>query len=183
MKARDKYWAISIFIAFLIFVFITCFLSSCITQQKCNERFPPQTLKESSDTNKTSEIEYKYRDTVIYQKGKEIKIIDHAYCDSLNRAQMKKTTVKDGDLSASIEIKDGVVNLDCKEDSLKKIILKLTDMIQKEKTTIKSSKESTKVIIKKEIPGWAKYIVFPCLLALILLASGLALFFYVKSVF
>ena len=100
-------------------------LTSCVTQNRCYKKYPPE-VKDS--------IVYREvivpRDTTIYLPGEVLVVQDHAYCDSLNRAQMPKKTVKAGRLNATVEIKNGELKVECKEDSLISLSVTLQEKIK-----------------------------------------------------
>lgn len=116
------------------------FLSSCITQEKCLEKFPPQQTVRVDSVYK-EKIEYVKRDTTIYVKGETVFLHSFVNCDSLGKAQMKKSTVIGGRISASAEIVDGNLNVICNEDSLFAVIAELNDKIH---TITKEKKELIK---------------------------------------
>lgn len=120
---------------FLPFLIISA-LTSCVTRQKCEMKFPPEEKVVTKDTFIYKEV-VKYRDTTIIIPGKTVTIEKEVNCDSLKRAQLPKTTVKSGNLNATVEIKDGKLKVDCKADSLEQVI-KL-----KEKTISELQKSST----------------------------------------
>lgn len=99
-----------LFIAILVMA-----MSSCVTQQRCLEKFP---TKDSISIS--SRIVYK--DTLIHDTlripGKEVSIHDTLPCPELN---FHKEIKEDG-LKHTIDIKNGVLNSKCEADSLKKVI-------------------------------------------------------------
>ena len=126
---------------FLISI-LSFLMTSCVTQEKCNRLFPPTvTVKDSIITKET----IKWKDTTITIPGERVVIKDFVWCDSLRKAQLPKKSVKSGSLTATVEIKDGEIKVDCKAASLQKVI-------QLQEKTIETLKthSSTEVRIDKE---------------------------------
>jgi hypothetical protein len=88
----------------------------------------PKIVPVSNNTTITTDTVYRtiVRDSIIYLPGKEITINAGVDCDSLGRAQMKKQTYYKDGLTETAEIKNGVLNVTCKEDSLR-LLLKIKD--------------------------------------------------------
>ena len=132
-------------------------LSSCITQQKCNERFPLQL----TDSIKTETV-YKdvlIHDTVVFM-AESVSIHDTLPCPELNYF---KETRKNG-LTESIKIFKGVITADCKQDSLQLVIdslfkVPVTTISESKNTT---QKETTNVLSKGQsfliVCGWLFWI-------------------------
>jgi len=90
------------------------FLTSCMTQRRCQEKFPPQ-VKDSSYTVETI---INHVDTV-YLPGDSVSVPgDSIPCPEL----VYHRTEKKGNITATIDIKKGILKFDCKADSLMKII-------------------------------------------------------------
>jgi hypothetical protein len=108
-------------------------LSSCITQHKCNERYPLQL----TDSIKTETV---YKDVLIHDTivvdGREIVIHDSVPCPELNYF---KETRKNG-LTESVKIFKGVITATCKQDSLQLVI---DSLFKLPVTTISESKTAT----------------------------------------
>lgn len=115
------------------------FFSSCVTQERCNAKFPPGVTYKDSTIYHDS---ITWRDTTIYLHGESVQIRDTVFCDSLNRAQMATKTVKAGHVTALVGIKNGRIEVLCKEDSLIAVIASLKNRI----TTLTSKKQKTIVL-------------------------------------
>lgn len=89
------------------------FLTSCITQQKCQERYPSQVKDSITTVDKIIIL----HDT-IKEKGAVVLIHDPIPCPEL---EYHKSITKDN-LTETIDISKGVLTANCKEDSLRKII-------------------------------------------------------------
>ncbi len=99
---------------FVLTIFVNLFLSSCLTEKRCNEKYPPQ-ISDSVKTWITSECMY---DTV-YVPYQEL-IFDTA--GVIPPSIVFHHTQNKGGLHQTIDIKAGHISVLCKEDSLKKII-------------------------------------------------------------
>ena len=153
-KLFIKHWifAFGRFFPLLIGTLLAMFLIfGCVTQKKCNEKYP---CVASSDTIKTTVVEWQYRDTII---TKEVKLTDSSYykaylkCDSLGRITITKYNDKLGKyITENAILKNNVLTVDCSlnyEDSLK-IAVALKDKIIIEKEQIKVT--PTQRIIKEQ---------------------------------
>lgn len=116
----------------------------CVTQKACNEKFPPQVIRKDSIVYKETIV---YRDTTAKVKGEGVKLSNiPVTVDDNGKAQLPKTKAasKSGRVNVEAEIKDGKLNVDCKEDSLFDVIVKLKEKI----STIE--KNHSEVQVKKE---------------------------------
>lgn len=99
----------------ILFIITACLVTSCVTQEKCAERFPPQVI--TKDTTITV-----IRDTVIYDTLKvagELLI----WHDSIPCPDVKYSkSVTKGGLTSTVKIIKGKLTTECKSDSLQKII-------------------------------------------------------------
>lgn len=102
-------------------------LTSCVTQKRCNEKFPPSVRNDSNTFQSHTEH---YHDSVVYVKGDSVVINAGIKCDSLFRAQMAEQTVKSGHITATISVKNGVAKVKCKDDSLIALNVKLKEVIK-----------------------------------------------------
>lgn len=110
-------------------LFGAIFLTSCITQKKCNDRYPPQVR----DSSYTTETLTNCIDTV-YKPGETISIPgDSIPCPDL----IYHKEIKKGHLTGSVNIKNGILKFDCKSDSLEVII----NTLRKEVITNRSKTE------------------------------------------
>jgi len=110
------------------------FLTSCVTQRRCQEKFPPQ-VKDSSYTVETLT---NCVDTV-YTPGDSVSIPgDSIPCPELKYHREEKK----GNIIATIDIKNGILKFDCKADSLISII----NNQRKEITTNRSKTEVHTVV-------------------------------------
>lgn len=113
-------------LAYLIAICIG--LYSCVTQQKCNERFPP--VQHDSVVTIISYVDTVVYDTIIIPAG-VVSVHDTVPCPEL---EYNKEVVKGG-LKHTITISKGVINSTCKADSLVKVI----DNLIKQKVTLTRS--------------------------------------------
>lgn len=114
-------------IILLILILIVSY--SCVTQKRCNQKFPPEVITKDSIVYRTNTI---IKDSIIYIKVPiEIGTIEgNVNCDSLG-AQMKKVTIDNKRLKMTIEVINGklIAVSTCKEDSLQAIIQRQTTII------------------------------------------------------
>lgn len=99
----------------IIFIFVVAFLSSCVTQKRCNERFPPVT-SDSSYSVVSYECEY---DT-IYTPYKKVDFDTTLYFIPKNKV-FHYSQNKNG-LTSTIDINKGKLSVFCAADSLQLII-------------------------------------------------------------
>lgn len=98
---------------------MTCSITSCITQKKCFEKFPPQIITKDSIVVKDTVI---YRDTTITLPGDTLQINDTIPCPNVNINRVVKS--KNGKTTATVSIKNGKLQVECKTDSLR-LLLKI----------------------------------------------------------
>ena len=97
----------------LLAILLIALLTSCVTQQRCLEKYPPQ-VKDSVVYKGRLE---KFTDT-LRLPGEQVQIRDTIPCPEANISK----EVKRGNVTAKLTIKKGVVTVDCKTDSLQKVI-------------------------------------------------------------
>lgn len=114
-------------IILLILILIVSY--SCVTQKKCNQKFPLKVITKDSIVYRTNTI---IKDSIIYVKVPiEVGTIEgNVNCDSLG-AQMKKVTIDNKRLKMTIEVINGklIAVSTCKEDSLQAIIQRQSTII------------------------------------------------------
>lgn len=116
----------------LLFIGTLVLLSSCITQQRCNEKFPPIV----SDTLIVKDSTYYVHDT-IYTPYQEITFSDDVPCDTLI---VYKKEIKKNGLTGSVNITKGKLTFECKADSLQHIINTLRHQIIRERFKVQAPK-------------------------------------------
>lgn len=112
-------------------------LYSCITQQKCYEKYPP--VHHDSIVTIISYVDTVVYDTIIIPAG-VVSVHDTVPCPEL---EYNKEVVKGG-LKHTITISKGVINSTCKADSLVKVI----DNLIKQKVTLINAKKIQTVEVK-----------------------------------
>lgn len=119
-------------------------VSSCITQQKCLEKFPSKPY-DSVITVVT------YKDTIVHDTilipGKGVAIHDTLPCPELNYYK----EVKENGMKHTVDIKNGVINTKCDSDSLMLVIDNLVK--QKQVVTTANKKETIVVEVNKLTKG------------------------------
>lgn len=116
-------------------------VSSCVTQQKCLEKFPPKPYD-----SVVTVITYKdtvIRDTVVVP-GKGLTIHDTLPCPELN---YHKEVKKDG-LTHTVNITKGVLKSDCIADSL---ILVIDNLVKQKQTLILEKRKEVSVVKVNEL--------------------------------
>lgn len=114
-----------------IYVLALCMMYSCVTQQKCYEKYPP--VQHDSVVTVVSYVDTVIYDTIVIPAG-VVSIHDTIPCPEL---EYNKEVTKGG-LKHTITISKGVINSTCKADSLVKVI----DNLIKQKQTLISSKKA-----------------------------------------
>lgn len=157
----------------LIFILLSVvLLSSCVTRNRCNRLFPPETIKSDSLVSLSSETNsIQIRDTIIHDtvrlKGDIITLHDTLPCPGLNYSKKEKKNR----ITAEINIKNGVIDVTCMEDSIihahsievakyKTVITKQRALLQ----TSTSNKKETRNV--NHIPWWI-YLIIGALLTVI----------------
>ena len=132
MRQRSNFWLAWFFLLTLIVIS----LSSCITQEKCNERFPPQvtTITKDSivlvpDTVWLPATELSFDTAGVIPENVE-------FHHSVHNAH--------SGLTATVDIHNGTLHVDCKSDSLQRIINEQRHYISTHET-----KTSPPLIIKE----------------------------------
>lgn len=122
----------------ILFALIVILLSSCITQDKCNRKFPPQVA--TVDTVVIDKV-ITERDTVIETYTDIESIYALMECDSTNQVLIKQIgTTKPGNIAGiTYRIKHDTIFVECNCESYK-ISLKLKDTVisalQKQQKTV-----------------------------------------------
>lgn len=157
----------------ILFMLSVTLLSSCVTRNRCNKLYPPEVFKKdslSTISNQTSSIVI--RDTIIHDtirlKGDLITLHDTLPCPGLNYSKKEKKNR----ITAEINIKNGVIDVTCKEDSIIQAhsieVTKYKTIIDKQKEFISRSVDvQAKTITVFKTP-WYNYFIAGLLLAVIL---------------
>lgn len=96
-----------------IYFFAIAFFTSCVTQKRCLLKFPPQIITKDSTVVKDSTI---YRDTTITIPGDSTTIHDSLPCPDVKYHKEAKS--KSGRTTATVDINNGKLTINCKTDSL-----------------------------------------------------------------
>ena len=99
----------------LMFLGALCFLTSCVTRQRCLEKFPPSVV--SADSVFRSDSTFVIRDTVTIP-GETVIVRLDVPCPDVD---LEKTFKKNG-TTAKLTIKNGVATCEAIADSLERII-------------------------------------------------------------
>lgn len=122
LRMRDA-WMGKIFSAFIkkftpIIILLALSSTSCITQKKCNERYPPEVSTEKETTNEKETIVERH-DTVYKTVADSSHIKALVKCDSMGNAYIKQIVeLENGNkVKGSVKLVDNYVYLGCKVDS------------------------------------------------------------------
>ena len=130
----------------LIAVFLLSFCS-CISQRKCAERYPPQ--EKDSVIEKETIV---YRDTTITLPGDSVQIFDTIPCPDV--LYNKTVTSSGGRTTATVSLKNGRLQVDCKADSMQLVIDSLATVIKQKEHYQVRTVTVTKTITKEVVPAW-----------------------------
>lgn len=138
-------------------------ISSCVTQKRCNEKFPP---------NEKTETVIEYRDSIIEVKvpvnipGQVIYLASDLKCDSAGIVRDFKLKEKKGNVTAIVEVKDGKLTVECKTDSLE---MEITHMAKVQNVYKSKVTELVHEIEKVRAPWYLEYLVWYFCISLIIL--------------
>lgn len=125
-------------------------LASCITQKRCLQKFPPQIVTKDSIVVKDSMVYVTFRDTI---PGDSVLLQDTIPCPDVQ--YHKEVKSPSGRTTAKVDINKGKLTVDCKVDSLTRII----DSLQVKIKTIEAYHSEIKTIevpvVKNKTPLWA----------------------------
>lgn len=148
MKTSSDY--IKLLMVYLGIIGLIIYLSSCATQKRCYQRFPPQIITKDSVVIKDTTI---YRDVAVQVPGDSVTIHDTINCPGLNYEK----EVQSGHMKAKVSIHDNQLKVDCKSDSFQLVIKDLKIKI----ATLEKFHSEVKIVqappvIKYRMPalGW-----------------------------
>lgn len=161
--SKYNFWILAAIMVALIF------FSSCITQEKCYERYPPS-VKDSVSVHDTTIF-----DTMLVVIPSEAVIIhDTIPCPELN---FEKTVTKNH-VTAKIKIKDGKIDFECKADSLQRVLNKE----RKERVVTRTRSSVSKPLIVHKAYWYDIYFFRPLAgLSLLVLLAMLLLRYFRRS--
>lgn len=132
-RTKSNYWIAYLFL--LVILALVVLMSSCATQKRCNEKYPPQV----SDSTYTKDSIVFVPDTIIVP-GETVVITDTIPCPDV----VYHKEVKKNHSTAIVDINKGKLTVECKTDSLEKIIIKQNHIIE----TNRNRKEVSKPVIE-----------------------------------
>lgn len=153
-----------------LFILLAFSLISCITQQKCLERYPVKQL--DSVTTTVLEKEIHIHDTITFEPRE---LVIHDTVHDLDTLFVYHKQSKSNGLTQTIDIKKGVITSDCKADSLQRIVDSL--IIQKE-TLIKDKSSFVQENTTNVLTGWQNFLIgcgYVFLVAVLLFIIGIVL--------
>ena len=101
----------------LVIILLLCFLTSCVTQERCNEKFPPQTVIQKEDSIRTIETT---RDSISYYTDSSY-VKAYLACDEHGRVIMQELLAYKSGKTLNIPlvtVKDNVLTAICDVDSM-----------------------------------------------------------------
>ncbi len=128
-------------------------LASCVTQKRCLQKFPPQIVTKDSIVIKDTTVYITFRDTI---PGDSVVLHDSIPCPDVQFHKEVKSP--SGRTTAKIDINRGKITVDCKTDSLSRVIdslqvkLKTTEAYHSEVKTVEIP------VIKHRTPVWAWFL-------------------------
>lgn len=136
-------------------------LASCVTQKRCFEKFPPQIITKDSVILKDTTI---YVKQTIVIPGDSVLITDSIPCPDVEYHKEAKSS--SGKTTAKVDISKGKLTVDCKVDSLNKIIDSLKVQLQTKETYHAETKLVEKPVEKT--PAWVWFVFGGVILAFII---------------
>lgn len=146
-------------------------LGSCVTQQKCDKKFPPSTkdsivYRDSVVIKEVVKITTKIKDSTIIKEGIAFK--DSTPCNENSTTKI----VRNGD-TFIVKIKNGMVHLDVNlQETISRFQTKEVDKTKEKESTKDSSKieKKEKIIVRFQqyIPWWVKALAAIGIVALII---------------
>lgn len=136
-------------------------MASCVTQKRCFEKFPPQIITKDSVILKDTTI---YVKQTIVIPGDSVLIKDSIPCPDVEYHKEAKSP--SGKTTAKVDISKGRLTVDCKVDSLNKIIDSLKVQLQTKETYHQETKLVEKPVEKT--PMWVWFVFGGVILAFII---------------
>ncbi|MCO5238882.1 MAG: hypothetical protein M9904_02395 [Chitinophagaceae bacterium] len=137
----------------ILSVLLIVIFTSCITQKKCAERYPPHLETKDSIVEKEEIV---YRDTTIAIPGDSVGIRDTIPCPDVDYYKEGKI----GRTSVKVNISKGKIKVDCKSDSLQYVIDSLAS-IHKTKEVFHSETKGVPIeVVKYKTPSWCWWYLF-----------------------
>lgn len=127
---------------------------SCAALASCSKKMMPQEKVDTTEQVSTT-VEYVPVNIPVYFPGDTVKIHDTIPCKEV--VYHKEATSSTGKTKATVDINNGKLTVDCKTDSLTKVI----EQLQKNSTTEKTKTITTTIQAppEKYIPKWVWWLV------------------------
>lgn len=132
-------------------VFVALLMSGCVTQKRCEQKFPQQIITIDSVITKTETI---YRDTTIFIELPGDTIRDTITVEVVNGIANSRPSIHETDLAWSkAQVVNGFLQHELiqKDSTLARVIEKA---IRESATTTDKTKVVTKIVEKNYITGW-----------------------------
>lgn len=131
-------------------VLLLC-LASCVTQKRCLQKFPPQIVTKDSIVIKDTVITVRLVKIPI--PGDKVTLHDSIPCPDVQ--YHKEIKSPSGRTSAKVDINKGKLTVDCKVDSLNRVIDSLQVKIKTTEAYHSEVKTIEVPVVKKRTPLWA----------------------------
>lgn len=143
------------------YILIACLLTSCVTQERCLEKFGNTASAVSNDSIVIERVT-DYRDTVIEVPGATSFAFVDAPCDTNGILKVFQKTFKDktGKATVTVKAENNKLSAECNCDGEKVIIEKQRERIRQFETS-QSSEKNTAVLTEVKAPWWAKWWLYP----------------------
>jgi hypothetical protein len=159
-------------------VFFALLLSGCVTQKRCDQKFPPQLITSDSVITNTITI---YRDTTIYVYLPGDTVYDTVHVTIENGIANSRPSIHETDLAWSkAQVVDGrlIHELIQKDSVLARVI---ENAIRESATTTDRNRIKTEIIEKNYVTGWQWFQIWMGRLFGIILLLFIG-FFYVRYI-
>lgn len=145
---------------FLYILSLTICIASCVTQQRCNDKFPPQIIVKDSTILKDTTY---YKDTAIQVPGTTITNT----ITVKDTTTLVDTTIKQGKTQLHLQVKKGKVTATCNQDSLLLVIHNLQHQITSKENYHTATTIKTVTVVKYKLSKW-----FWWLLVALIISAG-----------
>jgi hypothetical protein len=125
-------------------------LASCVTQKRCLQKFPPQIVTKDSIVVKDTTVYVTLRDTI---PGDSVLLDDSIPCPDVQ--YHKEVKSPSGRTTAKVDINKGKLTVDCKVDSLNRVIDSLQVKIKTTEAYHSQVKTIEVPVVKYKTPVWA----------------------------
>lgn len=147
------------------YILIAFLLTSCVTQQRCIDKFGSNSTEVTSDSIRIERVT-EYRDQVIEIPGATSVVMVESPCDTNGVLKNFQKTVKDksGKATVTVLTNNNTLTAECDCDEEKVVIEKQKQTI-KELQSSNSNQTNTQTLTETVAPWWAKWWLYPVCIA------------------